>query len=308
MIVAGLFSQWYKAHHADNELARSVSRSFERSFFTCSAFALALVVLEWFVPFHNFLGIREVKPGPTGKLTTEVLTAFPPLLAATGLSVFYGILAYRMWGVSAIQHRPRALSRISLALMALYLGSEYVVHGLVEQFGHAVGLALALTLLVGVMGGFLLERPRERLTVFFRRLIFGTPSDPTAFFADFIRELATSLSPESVVAALSNTLLEAVGVNAGRLRVAMADGQNASYVWPPGTTVSGESIPLLQSGFDLGEASVVSPPERTLSDAERQLVSQLASQAALVIRAMSTPNIAGAHIQTGGQPDGRTGL
>lgn len=299
VVVAGCLSQWYKSRHARQHGEPDPFRAFFKAFLLALSIAAALVAVELFFPLGRYLGIdvsREgVGTGAMGRVTSIALTASPPLLAATGLVVFFGLVEYRLGtrvtaaaqlaGGRLSSHREQAVHLLIGLVMGLYVAAEYVIHLLTDKLGEHVSVGAAVMILVAILLGLFLERPRTMLEERIRS--FSRVAEPARVFDVFCQDLTAARSPEAVVAVLATTLHRQVDVTRGRLVAYLAEGEQRTYRWPDGAVVAGEPVSLSDSGAELGELFVARPGEQPLSESERRLITELGNEAVHVIRERS---------------------
>lgn len=305
VLVAGCFSQWHKARHGETPQLRRLCRGYLRAFALALGLGAVLVVLERVPPLVGILGTRatdqQMQDGMLGTLTALVLTASPPLLAATGVVVFLGIVSTNPLSPKphptklhslALRHRERAALMVTVGVTIGFVAVDVVVHKLTEDVADAARFGAYPTLTAAAILGLGLEWPREVLREAGHRAIFGTHTPPKKLFQEFADDLARLMSPDDVVSALGTALDHALQTRALRLVVWWKDSKEYAYTWPPGATGRDD---VLRAGHD--ELSVqredvsvelwlARAPATRLSSGERRLAIELAGQAGVVIRDM----------------------
>ena len=214
---------------------------------------------------------------------------------AFGVPVAVGvaILKYRLYEIDRVIRRSVVVGVLAVFITAVYLGIVVGVGSLVGSTRNPT-LSIIATAVIAVA----FQPIRARTRRFADRLVFGKRAVPYEVLSEFSERMSASYSTEDILPRMVQILAEGTGAQAEVwLRTGEQLQRSASSgepVDPAALRLTGDELPdfgegaraaaVVQQGELLGalvvRRSVVDP----LSPTEEQLLTDLASQAGLVIR------------------------
>ena len=210
-----------------------------------------------------------------------IFTALIP--ASVGIS----ILKYRLYDIDVVIKKTVVFTVVASVLTALYLG--------------VIALTTVGTVSRVVVGAVLLvvtfNPVRRAARSFADRLVYGRRATSYDVLADFSEHMAETYATDDVLPRMAQILAGATGATratvwllvGGALRPAATSGEGSlRTVAAPGDALpeipDDVVVEVRHHGELLGALSVTNPPNDPLDPARRKLVSDLASQAGLVLR------------------------
>ncbi len=234
---------------------------------------LALAVSALLPPIHWLEGwINFV-------LVVELALGIP---AAAGI----GILRYRLYDIDAVINKSVVFGALALFITAVYVA---VVVGLGALIGTGGRPNLALSILATALLAVAFEPVRGRLQTVANRLVYGERATPYEVLARFSDRVAGTYSSEEVLPRLAQVLAEGTGATQASVWVRVGSELQPGAFWPNGgpdasAGLTERVVPVHHQGEHLGELRVGKRPGEPLSPVEEKLLSDLASQAGLVLR------------------------
>jgi signal transduction histidine kinase len=232
----------------------------------------------------NFAFLAIPAEHGNGGLADVLLGIVTALIPA---SVAIAILKYRLYDIDVVIKKTVVFTVVASVLTALYLG--------------VIALATVGTVSRVVVGVVLLvvtfNPVRRAARSLADRLVYGRRATSYDVLADFSERMAETYATDDVLPRMAQILAGATGANratvwllvGGQLRPAATDGEES----PRAVAAPGDALPAIpddvvvevrHQGEFLGALSVTNPPNHPLDPARRKLVSDLASQAGLVLR------------------------
>jgi signal transduction histidine kinase len=220
----------------------------------------------------------------TGGVADEFLGIVLALIPA---SVGIAILKYRLYDIDVVIKKTVVFTVVASVLTALYLG--------------VIALATVGTvsrILVGILLLAVTFNPvRRAARSLADRLVYGRRATSYEVLADFSEHMAETYATDDVLPRMAQILAGATGATTatvwlrvgGELRPAATSGGDL----PRAVAAPGDSLPAIPEdlvievrhhGELLGALSVTTPANDPLDPGRRRLVSDLASQAGLVLR------------------------
>ncbi|MDP8957583.1 MAG: histidine kinase [Actinomycetota bacterium] len=265
--------------------------------------------LKWFAFAAAIAGLGVAASGITS-LIQEVISPNQPIpfwvrvmqdlsiFVFTGLPVATGIaiFKYRLYDIDVIINKT-----VVFAVLAGFVSAIYVA--VVVGIGAAVGstgnrlLPIVAVALIAVA----FQPLRERAHVLANRFVYGKRASPYEVLSEFTNRAGGSFSTEEILPEMARVLAEGTGARQAQvwLRIGTELIPSAAYPGEP----TGERIPVDENataipplgGFDraapvvhrgelLGALGATKPPNEPFTAAEEKLISDLASQAGLVLR------------------------
>ncbi|MET7700256.1 histidine kinase [Streptomyces sp. NPDC005485] len=198
------------------------------------------------------------------------------VIAATlPLAMTVGVLRYRLLGIETVLRRGLVYGALTGCVIVVYLVATAVVGSALDR--RPLPGVVAAALVAG-----LLSPMRDRLQRAADRFVYGAREDPL--------RAVTRLGDEIAGAEELDLLSAALRVVVGALRApgAVVVGSGGRVLNSVGAQpVAGRAMPLRVGGRDVGTLTVGErAPEETYSDAELRLLSALALQIAVLVRAL----------------------
>ena len=220
----------------------------------------------------------------SGGVSDELLGVVLALIPA---SVGVAILKYRLYDIDVVIKKTVVFTLVASVLTALYLGVIALA-----TVGKVSRLLVGIVLLAVTFNP--VRRAARSLA---DRLVYGRRATSYEVLADFSEHMAETYATDDVLPRMAEILAGATGATTatvwlrvgGELRPAATSGGDP----PRAVAAPGESLPEIpedlvvevrHQGELLGALSVSTPANDPLDSARRRLVSDLASQAGLVLR------------------------
>ncbi len=220
----------------------------------------------------------------SGGVADDLLGIFLALIPA---SVGIAVLKYHLYDIDVVIKKTVVFTVVASVLTALYLGViALATVGTVSRI--VVGIVLLIVTFNPV------RRTARSLA---DRLVYGRRATSYEVLADFSEHMAETYATDDVLPRMAQILAGATGATratvwllvGGELRpAATVGGEPPRAVASPGDTLpeilDDVVVEVRHHGELLGALSVTTPPNDPLDPARRKLVSDLASQAGLVLR------------------------
>jgi signal transduction histidine kinase len=253
--------------------------------------------LKWFVTAAAFVAVTFIVSFFTNTVIGQVLfeLALVFLYAAIGIA----ILKYRLYDIDVLINRAVVYGGLAAFITAVYVLLVAVVGAFI---GATEGLALVATAIVAVA----FQPVRARAQGIANRLVYGKRATPYEVLSEFSGRVAETYSIEDVLPRMARILADGTGAIRTEVWLRVGSELRPAASWPEGGTsaspvaISGDALPTMPSasrvaaatsvaqvrhqGVLLGALIVIKPPLEPLSPAEEKLLSDLASQAGLVLR------------------------
>lgn len=215
-----------------------------------------------------------------GPLLVVMFNDVPKPVTATSVYlvpvvVAVGVLRYRLLGIETVLRRGLVYGTLAITVIAVYLAGPAVVGSALDRRPLPGVVAAALV-------AVLLAPARDRLQRAADRLVYGARRDPLRAITRLGDEVATAGQLDLLSAALK------VVMNALRAPAALVVAPDGRVVNAQGEmTVPGPEMPLRVGGRDVGTLTLAArgPAER-YNDAETRLLTAMALQIAVLVRAL----------------------
>jgi signal transduction histidine kinase len=217
---------------------------------------------------------------------------FVAMPIATGVAV----LKYRLYDIDLVINKA-----VVFAVLAGFITAVYVA--IVVGIGAAVGsggsrfLPVAAAALIAVA----FQPVRTRAHNLANRLVYGRRATPYEVLAEFSGRMGTTYSTEDVLPRMARAVAEGLGASRSEIWIRIGSALHPAAGYPEDPTLGPVDLPgdaqdiRSLPGFDqvfpvkdrgelLGALAVSKPPGEPLTPAEEKLLSDLASQAGLVLR------------------------
>ena len=229
-----------------------------------------------------------------------VVTAI--VLLGVPAAVTIAILWHGLYQIDVIISRAVQYGLLSAVLTGVYVA---IVIGIGTLAGYSGGSGLSVAAAVAV--ALLFQPVRQRAQRIANRLVYGERASPYQVLADFAEDMAGQLDPGLALDRMAAVLAGATGAERVGVWVRVGGELRPQVTWPP--EAAGPAAPVLlpaaggpgsgglpdlgpasravavrHSGELLGALTVLKPRNEAVTAAEDKLLSQLASQAGLVLR------------------------
>jgi len=200
-----------------------------------------------------------------------------------------GILRHRLFDIDLVISKALVFGLLAGFIVVVYAGVVLGVGWLAGSVGDPVLSALAAAAVA-----LAFQPVRRRAHVVANRLVYGERASPYEVLSGFSDRLADAYSVEDVLPRMARILAEGTGGSRVRVWLRTAAELRDTARWP---TESAESPPVADvddlpdrafevrhQGEPLGAITVAMPPDEPMTPAQERLVTDVASQAGLVLR------------------------
>jgi signal transduction histidine kinase len=252
--------------------------------------------LKWFAYAGVFLVAAVIADSPLFDVGGNVLPGIALVMvpAAVGVAMF----KYRLYDIDVVINKTVVVAVLAASVTAVYLAIVVGISAVIGTAGQPnVPLSIAATAIVALAFQPLRERARRLAD----RLVYGERATPYEVLSEFSERMAGSYSTEDVLPRMAHILGE--GTGATRTEVWLRIGKDLQLVasWPEGPEFekspipvptdelpefpeSDRAVPVRHQSELLGALTLTKPPSEPVTPAEEKLLSDLASQAGLMLR------------------------
>lgn len=295
--LAGVCSQAYRFRRSHDTVEHQLSR------LLLVALVPALVVSLVALTAGVESTARQVYEGRALVVVPVVLyRVFQPVFFIIPLALLAGIFRYRLWDIDRFLSRTLLYGVLAGFVSAVYIGVVVGVGGLVgsRQQGN-IPLSIAATFLVAVS----FDPAKQRVQRFVNRLVYGTRATPYEVLSEFAARVAESTPSDLLLARMARLLAEGTGANRADVWLRVGDELRSAASWSPATAEVAAPVPapvtddviadiagatalveVRHHGELFGALTVVKPMHEALNPVEHKLMTDLGSQAGLVLRNM----------------------
>jgi signal transduction histidine kinase len=253
------------------------------------AWSAALIWIGWLLLEATYAGAEDG--------SASWLAQIPFIVGFLSLPIMVGvaILKYRLYEIDVVIKKTVVFAILVGLLMAIAAVAAIALGG---SLTDRVRDRPAVALLTGVVLGLLvipLYRLSRRIA---DRLVFRGRASPYEVLRSFAGNVGGTYSTEDVLPRMARVLAEATGASRARVWVRVGDVLRVRANWPldgatPGTELVDGSPPadpddhvaeVRHGGELLGVLSIRMPPNDPMNPSKESLLSDLASQAGLVLR------------------------
>lgn len=206
-------------------------------------------------------------------------------------TIAIAVMKYRLYEIDVVINRAVVYGTLAVFITLIYaaivVGVGTMVGGQSSKFLAAVAAAVI---------AIAFQPVRERSRRFANRLVYGKRATPYEVLSDFAERVAGTYSVDDVLPRTAHILAEGMGARSADVWVRVGSELRSAGSWPSAPTsrvpltddvaVPGASAtaPVRYQGELLGALSVTKAPGESLTSADQKLLTDVASQAGLVLR------------------------
>jgi signal transduction histidine kinase len=236
--------------------------------------------LKWFLLGCVLFTIPFSLHGPVPNEIQQLATVL--LWPALPISIAIAMLKYRLYDIDLVINKSLVFGTLAVFITAVYVG---IVVGIGTLVGSAGRANLALSIVATAIVAVAFQPVRERVQRIANRLVYGKRATPYEVMADFSERMAGVLSVDEVLPRMAEAAARGVAARAARIRLLLPDGSERTVSWPAAAEAEqvDRVLPVWYQGDPVGEIAVAKPVGEPLTPAEVKLLSDLATQAGLVL-------------------------
>ncbi len=212
-------------------------------------------------------------------LVVPLFVAYASVPVAAGIA----ILRYRLYDIDIVISRTVVGAAVVAFVTIGYVAIVVLVGALVgERVTDRYGASVLATALVAL--GF--QPVRGRVRRLGDRVVYGRRAAPYQALADLSRQLAESVSAQEILPVVAEAAEVGVGAAQVTVRLEVPAGEDVVVRRPAGPAADhvDATVPVWHDDERLGEIAVTLPRGRRLSEADRALLADIATQAGLGFR------------------------
>jgi signal transduction histidine kinase len=252
--------------------------------------------LKWFAYAGAFAVVAFIANSPLFHVGGDVLPGIALMMvpAAVGIAMF----KYRLYDIDVVINKTVVVAVLAAFVTAIYLAIVVGIGAAIGTTGRPnVLLSIAATAVVALAFQPLRARARRLAD----RVVYGKRATPYEVLSEFSERMAGSYSTEDVLPRMARILGEGTGATRTEVWLRVGDQLRLAASWPEGSEPDRTLLPVLEDqppefpGADravpvrhqselLGELTLTKPPSEPVAPAEEKLLSDLASQAGLMLR------------------------
>jgi signal transduction histidine kinase len=214
------------------------------------------------------------------------------------LAIGIAILRYRLYDIDVVINKTVVYGALAAFITAVYVG---IVVGIGTVIGQGDRPNLGLSILATAIVAVAFQPVRERVQRFANRLVYGKRATPYEVLSHFAERMATTYAADELLPQMARILAEGTGSATADVWLKVGHELRREGFWPddpsrpaapvelqgddlPAIPSSDLSVPVRDRGELLGALSLTKSRAEPVSEADRKLLSDLASQAGLVLR------------------------
>src|SRR5215212_9973441 len=276
--LAALFSLFVRLHRAWGDERQQLKWFLYAT--VPAGLCFSFVLLSYIVFDFTYL-VFGTPLEPFGQNEQEISYVGVFALLFVPVFTYIAILKYRLYYIDVVINRTLVYGALTACVAGIYVLAVVALGALFQAQGH-LAVSLSATGLVAV----LFQPLRSRLQRGVNRLMYGERDDPYAVTSRLGRRLEATLVPEAVLPTVVETIAQALKLPYAAILLQDGNGYRtaASYGSPRGES---ETLPLIYQREEIGRL-VLSPraPGEGFSDADRDLLEDLARQAEVAVHAV----------------------
>jgi signal transduction histidine kinase len=198
------------------------------------------------------------------------------------IAIGFSVLRYRLFDIDLVIRKA-----VLIALLAGFVTVGYIavvaVIGIVSDVRTLSPITSAVAAALVALGFAPVRRWARRVS---DRVVYGKRATPYEVLTEFGDQLAGSYAVDDVLVRMARVLGEGLGAERARVWLGPPGARRVAAVWPADAPDGDDdrTEPVLHQGEELGALSVAMPANDPMDPAKEKLVSDLASQAGLVLR------------------------
>jgi signal transduction histidine kinase len=252
--------------------------------------------LKWFAYAGAFLVAALIANSPLLGIGGNVLPGIALVMvpAAVGIAMF----KYRLYDIDVVINKTVVVAVLAAFVTAIYLAIVVGIGAAIGTTGQPnVLLSIAATAIVALAFQPLRERARRLAD----RVVYGKRATPYEVLSEFSERMAGSYSTEDVLPRMARILGEGTGATRTEVWLRVGDQLQPAASWPDGPELertplpvpedelpdfpdTDRAVPVRHQSELLGALTLTKPPSEPVTSAEEKLLSDLASQAGLMLR------------------------
>ena len=251
--------------------------------------------LKWFAYAAGFLVAAIIANSPLFDVGGSLL----PILALLVVPVAIGLamFKYRLYDIDVVINKTLVVAVLASFVTAVYLA---IVVGIGAAVGGAGEPNLLLSIAATAIVAIAFQPLRERARRLADRVVYGKRATPYEVLSEFSERVAGAYSTDDVLPRMARVLGEGTGATQSRVWLRVGDRLRLAASWPerslPETTIplpegdlpelpgADRSVAVRHQSELLGALTLTKPPSEPVTPAEEKLLSDLASQAGLMLR------------------------
>jgi signal transduction histidine kinase len=250
--------------------------------------------LKWFATAAGLTAITFAISVPFGGDSPVFSILTDVGLAFLYVAIARAILKYRLYEIDVVIGKTVVFATLVVFITIVYIGLVVGIGALVGNQRSPLLSALAAALVA-----IAFQPVRLRARRFANRLVYGRRATPYEVLTDFTARASETYSTEDVLPRMARILADGVGATQARVWLRVGSELRPAASWPSNGSVKPVPIPdaerftfpdrerafpVRYAGELLGAISVITPPDEPLAADREQLLSDVAAQAALVLR------------------------
>jgi signal transduction histidine kinase len=252
--------------------------------------------LKWFAYSGAFLVAAIIANSPLFHVGGNVLPGIALVMvpAAIGIAMF----RYRLYDIDVVINKTIVVAVLAAFVTAIYLAIVVGIGAAMSTTGEPnVLLSIAATAIVAIAFQPLRERARRLAD----RVVYGKRATPYEVLSQFSERMAGSYSTEDVLPRMAGILGEGTGATSTEVWLRVGTQLQLAASWPEGAQPektplpasedelpefpdSDRAVPVRHQSELLGALTLTKPASEPVTPAEEKLLSDLASQAGLMLR------------------------
>jgi signal transduction histidine kinase len=252
--------------------------------------------LKWVAVGATFFVGLVVASAFTESVVIAIL--FPLASIALFGSIGVAILMYRLYDIDLVINKGVVFGALAAFFTAVYVAVVVGIGALVGSRANTL-----LTVIAAVLIAVAFHPVREWARHLANSLVYGKRATPYEVLSEFSDRVTSAFATEDLPSRMAGILGEGTGATRAVVWIRVGAELQPAASWPvdaeplqplpgrgedlPGLPGAAAFIPVRHQGELLGALSIDKPPNEPLTPAEEKLVTDLASQAGLVLRNVS---------------------
>lgn len=230
--------------------------------------------------FRSGLFTVEPQPVAISILQSAALVTWTLIPISAGIA----ILKYRLYSIDLVINRAVVFGFLVAFVTATYVGIVVVLGTRLSASAEPnLGLSIVATAVVAVA----FQPIKEKVQTLANRLVYGRRSTPYEVLARLSNEVGKGYSSDEIAEKVVRALYDGTGAQSAELWLNVDGRPTLKASWPPDSASSepaGASVDIDYEGETLGALVLYKKSGEAAGSADLDLMSNLAAQAALVLR------------------------